>query len=1588
MKEILPEITPKTNIPYRSVNGPFRFGFVIPGKGIKIEQDANGILFVGTESGLDVADLVAGDNIEFARTDDGKVVVSVVNTVANVAAGQNVTINIDPETGTAIINSVIDENQNEHYQGVFDTPQDLMEYDSDPEEGDYGLVKKLVYSDGGEITWNGEYKYCFWINGTWTVVDQMLTFTTDQDLLRQFYSVGGGSPVIYLHKIAQTGRFTDLEDKPIVATPEVEVEGTTVSVTCETEGAEIHYTTDGSMPHAGSALYSGPITVVQTTDFRFVAVKNGMINSQEATASVDYDLEAPVIDMDFRTGEVTITNPNVDGNDDPVGEIHYTLDGSEPTSASPVYTEPFILTISFGNQKTVKAVVYNSGTQIYSSVTGETYLRTYLASNGYLSGITGEIGDFYYVYNTVNGGVASDGEIAYTIDGSDPDYSSPRMTKALTFNRYEQTVLKIKGFRPGQIPTTVSSQTLGYAEPTAPEIVFDPQTNTITLNRAGNLLTSPEVPLKTDVNEPNIGCRIFYSIEESGQTGLYTGPFSIDKELQKHRSLTITAYVIAYGRYASQETTEEIKLILAPTYSLDHRTGMLTLENPNSEGNIYYTLDGSEPSKESTRYTEPFTLSEETVLKMVVITDEGQSRTITEEIKQADAPVINEAGLNVSTGEYDVVMTGVSGEDIKYTDNGSKPSGDSQTYNEPIERNMFDGAKTYKSIAIEEGKIPSVVTTLVSGQASVTPPTITVDDETHMATLALAGNTVDIPLQTNNNVPSMGARIWYTLDGTEPSAQNGTLWTGTPFAAVNFGEIRAKTICYGEYESESSVISRVRYLTLTAEYPGDVYVSCHFEGNKPAPSIDYSVNNGPFEKFIFSGDLLKTSNRLSLNIGDSVRFRGENSISTNEYIIINSTGSVAGSGVPYTVFQGDGDNYDEAIAPKMSGLLSGCRLTIAPELPAVNLTEGCYSALFSGTNLTQAPVLPATTIPNKAYYQMFDGCRSLLSTPVLPATSLGEHSYFAMFRNCVSLNNAYDLPAITLPNNCYALMFAGCVSLTTAPAISATAVGVGSCSEMFKGCSALRNISDFQEIASMTTMSFGSMFENCTSIERAPLITFLSSGQLSLDRMFYGCTSLNYLKVMATGAITSGSNSEDWLSGVAPSGTFIYSDGANWPTGASGIPSGWKSAAWNTVLDESDLTDDDVAIVLKNTTTGNLGYMPKDDFIAEAFDPELFTIKPYIRFTRGKNGKPVFMHKNQTSGMWAEFNRYRLACDTTQPGSFDWSVTINGSAHGGSVSWQAGDTLDSILAQLNTQAVATYLVFSHESGENFIRIRKGGYSYSVFTLSNNTGATLTDLSLYTKIEGVQQAETHREWQDENVSSMFPDLGFIGATTVQYAKNGYNLSYMCGGNENQYKAYFRTHGSSSYLPENAVSSRMTEAAFNAMDGSGDADQQALYDKYDGSWDAYMEASMVNLDDTHADGIEYLSYDNGDTQTVALASVTTMDFDGSYIPVFPCAVHCQNFTDIDVENSKFNMNTEHELAVFMRNDKMAAINSAMDILIAQGMTADKLSATAYYYWSVARSYSYIAWLYNRAHGYLNTDGLYCDLAARPLAYPVQS
>ena len=104
--------------------------------------------------------------------------------------------------------------------------------------------------------------------------------------------------------------------------------------------------------------------------------------------------------------------------------------------------------------------------------------------------------------------------------------------------------------------------------------------------------------------------------------------------------------------------------------------------------------------------------------------------------------------------------------------------------------------------------------------------------------------------------------------------------------------------------------------------------------------------------------------------------------------------------------------------------------------------------------------------------------------------------------------------------------------------------------------------------ATMTTLPYDHTFRNLFKDNKN--ITHTDGKDLVLpattlrsycySEMFSGCTSLNYIKCLATDIPTYEENcTYNWLDGVAEEGTFVKAQGFNgWPRDENGIPEGWN----------------------------------------------------------------------------------------------------------------------------------------------------------------------------------------------------------------------------------------------------------------------------------------------------------------------------------------------------------------------------------------------------------------------------------------------
>lgn len=127
-----------------------------------------------------------------------------------------------------------------------------------------------------------------------------------------------------------------------------------------TGNGSIYYTLDGSKPTANSTKYSGAITVSDTTKLRAIAVSG---NYSDSTV-LEYTIKVPQaakptaeIVSGQSVGNLVSPGTQIKLTSSNNATIYYTLDGSEPTGASKVYSSP----ITINANTTIKAMAMGSG---------------------------------------------------------------------------------------------------------------------------------------------------------------------------------------------------------------------------------------------------------------------------------------------------------------------------------------------------------------------------------------------------------------------------------------------------------------------------------------------------------------------------------------------------------------------------------------------------------------------------------------------------------------------------------------------------------------------------------------------------------------------------------------------------------------------------------------------------------------------------------------------------------------------------------------------------------------------------------------------------------------------------------------------------------------------------------------------------------------------------------------------------------------------------------------------------------------------------------------------------------------------------
>lgn len=470
-------------------------------------------------------------------------------------------------------------------------------------------------------------------------------------------------------------------DTPVVALPGGNHIGAqTVSLSCATPGASIHYTLDGSAPTRSSIQYTVPLFVDSSLTLRAVSWKDGWGTSPVVSTRYSLQARAPVASVPagaYRSSQ-SITLSASSG-----ATIRCTKDGSVPSTSSSVCSG----SIRIDSDMVVRAIATLPG----QSPSFETYLDYAILHPPEIQPSTGFYESPQSLRITTN---SKDATIHYTLDGSLPTASSPTFASPVKI----QSPSKVQAI---VLRNGVASQaTVADLKVVVPP-AFDPP--------AGRYAGSVQVAMSTPTSQASIRyTNDSTNPDRSSKT--YSSPLTITSNTTFRAASEIGD---ALGR------TEQAIYVIVPESTVARPSigpaggsyigrQQVYMSCATTGAQIRYTLDGRFPTRNDSLYTAPLSISYTTTVKAVAILDSVSSLPATANytISQLRAPSFSPSGGTYRGNQAVFIETGTSGATVRCTKDGSYPTISSPSCNSAI--TVFAGTTTIRAISTYGDQASSV----------------------------------------------------------------------------------------------------------------------------------------------------------------------------------------------------------------------------------------------------------------------------------------------------------------------------------------------------------------------------------------------------------------------------------------------------------------------------------------------------------------------------------------------------------------------------------------------------------------------------------------------------------------------------------------------------------------------------------------------------------------------------------------------------------------------------------------------------------------------------------------------------------------
>ncbi|GHV88327.1 hypothetical protein AGMMS50267_06870 [Spirochaetia bacterium] len=461
-------------------------------------------------------------------------------------------------------------------------------------------------------------------------------------------------------------------------------------------------------------------------------------------------------------------------------DIYYTLDGATPTTSSTPYTAPF--TVSVGT--TLKAIAVKAGMPSSAVLTAEyTNVGSVAAPTS-----SPEAGTYTEPQTVTLASITAGADIYYTINGTTPTTSSTRYTTPFTVSM--GTTLKAIAVKAGMTDSAVMTAAYTQAGWVATPIV-SPGPGTYAGPQTVTLGTTTAL------------ADIYYTLDNTTPTASST---HYTTAITVNMGTTLKAIAVRAGMTDSevlQAAYTQALSVATPTASPRaggiSATQTITLTSTIEGAAIRYTTDGTTPTASNgTVYSGAFTLASlpatvTAIAYKVGLTDsEVLAAAYTLALPVAPPRASPLAGI-ISVGQTITLTSATAGATIRYTTDGTTPTASTGTeYSAPFALAGFPA--TVKAIAYKVGMTDSAVleAAYTAGPQAAAP--------TASPAAGAIGTVQTITLAST----TPGAIIYYTTDGTTPTASTGTEYR-TPFTLASL-PATVTAIAYKDGITDSAVL--------------------------------------------------------------------------------------------------------------------------------------------------------------------------------------------------------------------------------------------------------------------------------------------------------------------------------------------------------------------------------------------------------------------------------------------------------------------------------------------------------------------------------------------------------------------------------------------------------------------------------------------------------------------------------------------------------------------------------------------------------------------------------------------------------------